>query len=418
MKLFFLIIYLVFSSMEKTFGSKVFDIKVNTEYSNMQLFDVTSSNSTLCIEDPTKAVCKNLNLMDDIIPNALENLCKSTVMPACSLSKTCIHQPKIKDLEVCSGKSIVSHICKYDMPGMKGCRDINNVCSNSNSVVEECANYNENAPKYLPTTKEIKVAAAELCSSMEMEECKCMSDVNKSGSTACNYFDIYMKGCSSMPEMEECRGIYDNVCKNIKDIHYCSDGNDYNHISPSMKMYFHAGIHEYFLFKSYVPQNRNQYIFGLIIIFLLCIIYESLPTIGKSIEKRIVINWEGDINLPGSWNATVEGIGYGISDTSASGILRGSEGFIENLINRVVFYSKLGWKYLVYRLTKINRKEIALRSVQGSLRAMSLLIGYSLMLLAMTFNVGIFLTIVFGVGFGRALFPTPFSAGQYTDCCD
>jgi len=109
---------------------------------------------------------------------------------------------------------------------------------------------------------------------MDMDGCgTCQTDKK------CDKLVVYSNLCMQM-EMKECSS-WHTLCSVVPDWPLCSTP-----LVPAMKMYFHTGINEYFLFKELVPQTSGEYILALIITFLVSITYEFLKVWRNRISSR------------------------------------------------------------------------------------------------------------------------------------
>merc|ERR1719231_855147 len=104
------------------------------------------------------------------------------------------------------------------------------------------------------------------CDTCTKNEC---TDPLMTLSTVC--LSMYMDGCAD----------WDAMCKanEGKLGSVCGTGSDGP--VPSMIMYFHTGINEYILFKSWVPTNQGQYIGTLLFIVALAQVVVLLKVAKK-----------------------------------------------------------------------------------------------------------------------------------------
>lgn len=131
-------------------------------------------------------------------------------------------------------------------------------------------------------------------------------------------------------------------------------------------MYFHGGVSEFILFKDFVPQNETQYVQVCFLIFFIAIVYEAL-------QYQISL-WETKIKRQNRWDSPRMG-------NESSPLLDTAQ---------VVQPSTNG---------KIYRA-----AVRSGFRSLSVLLAYLLMLLAMSFNIGIFTCIILGFAVGNFIF--------------
>ncbi|KAJ3343866.1 hypothetical protein HDU93_005149 [Gonapodya sp. JEL0774] len=119
-----------------------------------------------------------------------------------------------------------------------------------------------------------------------------------------------------------------------------------------MLMFFHTGFVDYFLFKTWVPRNRWQYAGSLVAVLLLAFFFEGIIVAREILEHK--------------WST-------GEDKRRALGVKYLPEGLIVD----------------------VQRFFITVLSVT---------MGYVVMLLVMTFNVGVFFMCVIGIGVGSVVF--------------
>ncbi|CAF1401987.1 unnamed protein product [Rotaria magnacalcarata] len=139
----------------------------------------------------------------------------------------------------------------------------------------------------------------------------------------------------------------------------------------TMKMYFHTGIAETILFESWTITSITIFICSWIFIFILGILYEGLREIRQYLDETRLIERP---------------------------IISKEEN--ENELERMNTESIAS---TIRTRTKI-RPQFPERILHSVLYAVHLILGYSLMLIAMTFNVYLFFAIIFGIGTGHFLY--------------
>jgi copper transporter 1 len=300
-----------------------------------------------CKQTPENVDCKSYKYPEDNAQADIDRLCGIHWMTGCSVNNMC--QKKASSEPKCSKMSVLSNICKVDMPGMSGCSNYTKICS-ENSVVDQCKI--ETPISFLPRTGQIKAYVKEICSSHFMEGCGQCS----AGST-CDYLTVYANMCKEMPEMPSCKDWSQMCAADVKSWpELCVQQSD---DPPIMRMYFHSGIKDYILFKEFVPQNGLHYALSLIFIILLGTLYEYLSMLRYKMELKWLNNPAAYINL---------------LDVNTDG-----------------------------ELPK-HKLNITQRLSRSGIRFVEILIGYSLMLIAMTFNIGMFLSVLVGLSLGEFLF--------------
>jgi hypothetical protein len=270
----------------------------------------------------------------------------------------------------------VASLCKQ-MPGMPGCT-INQMCTKASSQVpspfclnesiladicmydmpsmSDCTTYNSTCspstckpiPK-LPTSKQATQAIFSICNEMNMDGCeKCKISSGSSSYSNCDLLGTYSQLCISMPEMKQCNE-WKAMCSESPSLSLCS--NNAPSDPPTMKMYFHLGIKDYILFQKAVPQNDGEYVLALFLVFFFSTLYEGYQVI----YMRAL-----------DWAETITAKNRGVDISLYSKILGASTRILIRVIGA-------GWSYL-------------------------------LMLVTMTFNVGLFMAVIVGLGVGSAIF--------------
>lgn len=237
---------------------------------------------------------------------------------------------------------------------MRGCSDFNALCS-SNSSVLQCYDAIAIASR-VPTTVEARDGIWSICQEMDMEGCdKCPKKPGKSFPD-CDILTTYSELCWDMPEMSQCSEFgWKAMCRGheFARTSLCGDGDTGDQVrGPAMKMFFHFGITEYILFRNWVPRTGLQYASTLALVFLASLIFQ-------------------------------------LADISAS--------------NAMLTYLRPGIA-LADEDTPLPAPSGRANLVRAAMVAFMKLYGFALMLLVMSFNVGIILAVVLGMGVGEYFF--------------
>lgn len=279
-----------------------------------------------------------------------------SVMPACSVRTNVCSKSKYSSSEYCEPLSLMADVCTDMTMGVTGCVLYRNVCT-TDSVVKECAE--PSLKSVLPTTMTARDNIKAICDSMPMSDC------NACSSGTCDYLTVYSNLCMSMPTMSQC-GAWKTLCTAVPNWPYCST--DASGI-PEMRMYFHTGFVDYVLFYGWVPRNGVQYAFTWIAIAIAGILLELLKFIRARLEK--------------TWLQRGQYMGVGVNS---------SEEEITHSHHhsaRAPEYPAWDWR------VDLPRSILAAAEITWS---------YALMLVAMTFNVGLFFAVVFGCFAGTLIF--------------
>eukprot|EP01112_Ceratiomyxa_fruticulosa_P000161 TRINITY_DN1017_c0_g1_i3.p1 TRINITY_DN1017_c0_g1~~TRINITY_DN1017_c0_g1_i3.p1 ORF type:complete len:299 (-),score=36.25 TRINITY_DN1017_c0_g1_i3:138-1034(-) len=274
-------------------------------------------------------------------------------MPGCSVSNLCSEQKNLANDRFCIPFSIYKDLCE-DMP-MKNCSAYFSMCQNGSSVIQ-CSTQ----ALALPSSMDISSLITDMCNDMYMEECvQCIKQEKGTRMMLdCDMLTVYSNLCLSMPAMSQCQA-WKTMCTQIPDWPLCSNKGSERPV-PAMKMYFHLGIFDYVLFQSWVPRNNLAYTGTFLVIVLAQIFHDFL----KSLRKKAENHWKQQSNS------------IQLRDTDSQ-----SFSFMEappfNL--------------------RVDFPRAVLHSVEVTF-------GFLIMLVAMTFNVGLFFAIIVGSFIGTLIF--------------
>ncbi|KAJ3171195.1 hypothetical protein HDU88_008232 [Geranomyces variabilis] len=315
-------------------------------------------------------------LSDATATSAIANLCgQMSGMPGCSINTACTTMPGSIPDPFCKPVSVLADICATDMPTMSGCSSYNTACTNSTSSGTTCAS----PLPSLPTSKIATQRIRSICTEMNMAGCEetCAAKV-MAGSSASSYADCDLLGsysglCKSMPGMSQC-GEWMAMCAATPALGYCKA--DASVDPPVMKMFFHTGFADYMLFQNWVPRTGLQYFGTWVAIFLFAVLYEGWNAAVINAEARLLAATATSANNRkiGSFSKPTE---KPISTSSSTTTSSSQSKHVARL------------------------QRAALRFVA---KAVTVAAAYVLMLVAMTFNVGLFFAVVVGLGAGSAMF--------------
>lgn len=329
---------------------------------------------------------------------ALNDLCTSMPgMPGCYLKKLCDSDPNSIVKPYCHPISIVGAVCKLDMPNMKGCAQYNAECANN----QTCQTLYP-PPNNFPTSATLARGIYSICNEMTMEGCgNCPRLNERSTYSDCDLLEVYSNLCAAMPGMSQC-GAWISLCSSspVKGTSLCNDGSNPATQIPSMIMYFHTGLVEYILFKSWVPRNMWQYWLSMFALFLLAIVFEIFQALHVILDMYLANSSKAQKSRSSATQAastTTDTVSpthssSQISDTSQNHTNTSNFGTFP-LIN-----SQQQRKLQSKKSTNWNR--IILK---GILRMVHATFAYALMLVTMTYNVGLFFSVIVGLGVGNML---------------
>lgn len=325
----------------------------------MLIFLATTAGFALnCLKNSESEECSNYKLSDSKANVSIDNLCKSMPnMSACIIRNSCK-----TTTEECSPFRILKSLC-LDMPRMKECSTFNKLCK-PDSQIKQC----KQAKLVLPTSKETESLISSICSEMNMKGCECTNNKN------CN-LESYTYLCKQMPEMSQCAD-YNNICKAFPLTSFCK-GTSITKSVPTMKMYFHSGINDYILFEFILPSSNFEYLLALIVCFSIALFYEYILVVSEKYE----LFWK---SLGTGKNISLGGHNYVALDRSK------------------------------FALVWTPRQ---IRAAKSLLRVGTMFLAYLCMLLAMTFNIGLFMAVLLGFGAGRYFFCEFVTEKNIEHCC-
>lgn len=337
-------------------------------------------------------------------------------MPACAMRQLCLNGDMSGDF--CVEFSLLADICHNGMNMQGLCNNYNSLCA-TGSVVQECQDY---APvqNYL-TYADVQTDVNSLCGSMpNMDACQqCTQSSNGwscssplvTVSSICQ--SMWMNGCSNWQSM--CQALENDGSGNYKAL--CGSGGAG---APEMLMYFHTGFNDYVLFKGWVPRSEVYYAMTWLFVLGVGIINQFGKIWRSSLEGR----WGDDIRKrtmrgPAVLASNMEGArGYSSASSlgrpPAKGQRRADGTWEIKPANKTTRSpsdeSALLGVNVKADCTMCGYKIFCGRnSARACTTTMIVGIDYLLMLIAMTFNVGLFIAVILGYGLGM------FLTGVYRD---
>jgi hypothetical protein len=238
----------------------------------------TAANT--CFQDPSQAKCTDISstYTTTDINNDLDSLCMMmSGMSGCIVREACKTTPNGATGQPCQPWTILADICSTKggaaMTGMKGCNRYNELCNNDTTVVTKCTT---KATPSLVLEKDAKKNTIDMCTG-GMSDMKGCSDCNK---VSCPQpLQSLSMVCMAMPGMAKCSS-WKSMCQDVTTSEgggeillpmFCNS--EFNTTSDKcnaggMKMYFHGGVHDMVLFKSWYACNLGQYVIVLILTYL------------------------------------------------------------------------------------------------------------------------------------------------------
>jgi len=309
-----------------------------------------------CVAHPDNEGCVDFHLNETFIQEMLASLCDEGAMmaniAACTVRTECVNDTNTAGSPYCQPFVLYIAACAPMM--MDECVVLNQLCRNG-SVVKDC----QLQPLPLPKDSVIKGLVKQCCS-MPMVGCEKCFDPNTGEPKKCHALQVYSDLCLQMPGMTACF-TWTQFCKYIPLWDLCSYGNSK---MPRMEMFFHTGIYDYILFQDWVPQTMLSYIIAIFGTLALAVVCEGL----KLVRHRREIAWKH------KYNEHIRKLPVDITTpiTKQGEVIRRPYDF---------------W----------------IEIQKAVLRTLEVFFHYMLMLIAMTFNVGLFLAVVCGTGLGSLL---------------
>eukprot|EP01135_Chromosphaera_perkinsii_P001377 Nk52_evm8s165 gene=Nk52_evmTU8s165 len=257
---------------------------------SFSILSASKSTTPDCMTDPSEAACVDYTCPEPIATNTTDGLCSSMPdMAVCDIRTSCGHGSQ-DQLEYCSPFSLMKIGC-LDMPGMSECVTYagspskpSGMCQ-TGTVVKQCAQPVPTVPGYMTLEKQI----TDICTSMPMSGCeKCMSGNTFDKSKSCQRLRVYSDLCLAMPDMSQCAD-WKNMC--ASDSNAMAGGDlcsaDSSSSDPPMIMYFHASEFDRILFKSWITRTQGEYIGAWFACFAFAFVLEFLGWCRLRLDRAI-----------------------------------------------------------------------------------------------------------------------------------
>jgi hypothetical protein len=298
----------------------------------------------------------------DIYSKEIECACGLTKQApvGCSISKACSEGKTHRGY--CAPQSIWNDVCGDDLAQLRKdgiCERYQDTCIESTS--KDCSTGFPDLPK----TSQIRSLVKEMCTEMpKMKACK-----------GCNTGDCdepftaaYIPLCVSMPGMHECIA-WKSMCAKapepeIRQAWRCPEKDEED--PPPMRMFLHFSRIDYILFSWWVPRSYLAYFLTCVFCFLFGVISSSLRILRVRAEAQ--------------WSAID-------SDTQ---------------------HGEYRW---------FAPPSFATNAKRATFLALVSVVDFMLMLLVMSFNVGIIAACVLGLAFGHFLFGHMTPQKTVPSCC-
>lgn len=286
-----------------------------------------------CVTNPTSSNCSSYYPNENDITASNTQMCSGMMGSMAGCTINSLCSKEQYNSQYCATFSIYMDICD-EMPMMPNCSTYRTMCVQG-SYVPVC----KYATLPLPNGQVLQQNISLICE-MPMAPC---SDCT---TTSCaSPLITYSQLCMMMPEMEQCAG-WHTLCELIPDWSLCSSKHSSTKIPP-MRMYFHFSFMDYVLFQNWVPDTSGSYAWTWIVVFVFTVFFEFLKLYRTRCEKK--------------WNAQE------YTSLNGGGFLDGEAPF---------------------------RARIDI--TRGFLHALEVAWGFLVMLVVMTYNVGLFFAVLAG----------------------
>mmetsp|Transcript_42042 Transcript_42042/g.134230 ORF Transcript_42042/g.134230 Transcript_42042/m.134230 type:complete len:592 (+) Transcript_42042:810-2585(+) len=330
-----------------------------------------------CYSASHEASCKSFEPARADLEADLVSLCDADksdeaipTMSGCSVRNLCASGEMSG--AYCEPLSILASVC-LELPDAPGCERYQGVCGQG-SVVEACISHRAVAG-LVPRDVAVRTTI-DMCSIHGMTGCSdCLSPYNCPApivaySTVCLHMDMGSY-CSDWKKM--CEG----ASADLGSLCSILDGS----ALPIMRMYFHYGLQDIVLWKELVPKTEGQYAGAFICIVALGMVTQLLKRIRIIVEAR----WERDAPKA-------------VSGTS---VLVAPKGLNVGTLGAPNGKARMAWLCPpspgALGILKMN-------TVRALFTGVVVFFDYCLMLIAMTFNVGMFIAVILGFTLGTLCF--------------
>jgi hypothetical protein len=206
--------------------------------------------------------------------------------------------------------------------------------------------------------------------------------------------------CMEMPDMVQCAA-YNRLCAVAASTYgvLCGSNTTSGETLPPMKMWLHTGITDILLIKSWVPQNDAQYAASCIAVIATAVLVQGL----KALRVMCEANWAakgrardaGCVSECAGAKCDFEsGLEAGGSQQEEGSTLPGS--------SRLWRHRSKWWQWMGDGLP--GRAQFGRNAVRAAFTGVIVFLDYMLMLIVMSFNIGIILSAVAGFALGALIF--------------
>jgi len=231
-----------------------------------------------CIVSPIES-CANYTMPPAMVNNMISAMCPPGManMVGCTVNSICSNSKYKDDLYCRKRFSVYKELC-MDMPGMANCTSYKSMCMANETHVNEC----RSPALPLPSSMDCLNMVTTICSKMSMSGCSKCSTLEVAMGLPCEVLKVYSDLCIAMPNMQECSK-WQAVCDLVPDWPICRKGGSDD--VPQMKMFFHGGFMDYVLFEEWVPTSIGYYIATWLVVCIFGVLFEFFKLYRSTKEK-------------------------------------------------------------------------------------------------------------------------------------
>lgn len=377
--------------------------------------------SKSCFDDPSQPNCSDSEIYypkEDVAADVVTICALLPWSAGCSVRRLC--DAGLATGAYCEPFSLLADLCSgidSQATSDKHCKGFKDLCSVNKTVVKQCS-VRPAVPRLVSATIAQNSVKA-LCNSMpDMKEC------SECDGSCPDPLLAYSSICLSM-KMDGCEA-WANMCQAEPDglTAFCGTTDEAT-CSGKMQMFFHTGFEDYILFKSWVPCTQGRYIASCFGVLFLGVFVAFLKVVRVRLEDRFARARStretrerrssqeegGDGDTLGRGGGMGEVAGEGESSSSAAPLRargRVRENAVASPLLALASHASQGLdtegEGFFAGILPRNGLQLQQNLVRGVVASVTLAVEYVLMLVAMTFNIGLFVAVCLGVFVGNVLF--------------
>mmetsp|Transcript_26078 Transcript_26078/g.85778 ORF Transcript_26078/g.85778 Transcript_26078/m.85778 type:complete len:378 (-) Transcript_26078:1641-2774(-) len=345
---------------------------------------VSTQEKSTCFQDPSQPWCSDADLFYDTeaVLDDINSVCTHAPwLSGCSIKRSC--EDGRMNGNFCLRWSLLSDLCsaqvKEDVKGLAGCSNYTKLCQRNDTAVRQCKDPNlQHVPGLISSQQSLESVSA-LCKEMpDMQGC---SQCSAATFASCpDPLGTLSRLCLSMM-MADCKP-WSEMCAESQGglTAFCGEDSE-GECSGVMQMYFHFGFNDYILFKRWVPCSVPRYTWSCLAIILMGV----MDILLKVAKLRLEIS-------------------FALSEAAGRESSEAEESTSSELLEMTTSLRRNVREMEDVHLLPQSYRELRQNMCRGALAGMTLALDYSLMFIAMTFNVGLFTSVCLGIGFGHVLF--------------